>query len=93
VNNGTFGLGNINKICGRANGGGASACLNGGAIVTGAGNALRGQGTAFTHVGVGNRGAGDTPLNGYFKRITYWDRELTDGEMMTYTRSDSIYGN
>lgn len=102
ANTGTFGLGNINKLCGRARAQGfggsglaaGSACLNGGAIATSAsGQGISAQSASFTHIGLGNRGAGNGPLDGYIKRLTYWNRELTDGEMINLSRSDSLFGN
>ena len=83
VNTGTFGLGNINKAAARWNGAASSVCLNGGAVAS---NTSAFDNTTPTHGGIGNRGAGDLPLNGYCLRATYWDRELTDGEMLEFTR-------
>lgn len=97
ANTGTFGLDNINKVAVRANGSlnGSFICLNGGAVAqaTAGTNGITAQSNATTHCGVGNNGSGVQPLDGYFKRIALWKRELSDGEMINFTRSDSPYGN
>ncbi|OWK42215.1 phage head spike fiber domain-containing protein [Fimbriiglobus ruber] len=86
-NTGNIGLNAINKIAGRANGAGVSCCLNGGPIVTVANTgALTPQGTAFTHMGLGNNGASGVPINGYTSRLVYFPFELTDSQMIEYTR-------
>lgn len=88
ANNGTFGLGNINKGCGRIRGGGtnnAAFCLNGGAIATATYTVLT-PSDAFTHCGLGNNGAGSVALNGYLLRLAFWDKPLSDGEMIEFTR-------
>lgn len=86
ANTGNVGLHNINKIAGRASGSGNAVCLNGGAIATQAGAALTPIGTAFTHMGLGNRGAGDRPLNGYISRLVFWNQEISNGQMVEWTR-------
>ncbi len=87
ANSGIFGLGNINKVCGRVGGQAASVCLNGGSVVTaGAGApiyALPSNGA--THAGLGNNGAAAMPLNGYMKRLAFWNRELSNGQMIEFT--------
>ena len=87
VNSENSGLGNLNKVAVRFNGlaSGLSICLNGGTIVTSAGT-FSVQQPFLNHGGLGNIGAGTSPINGYFSRCTFWrDRDLTDGEMIKYT--------
>jgi hypothetical protein len=83
VNNG---IANVNKVATRQNGAGEAICLNGGAIATGTTNKIDLTDATDNHMGFGNRGAGDQPLNGYVKRYVAWDREITDGQMLEYTR-------
>ncbi len=83
-----IGLFNLNKACASYNGtvSGLSACLNGGPVATAAGQFSPYLGVSFAnHGGFANRGAGDTPLNGYIKRFTAWTNELTPGQMVLYT--------
>ncbi len=89
-NNGTQGLANINKVAGRVTGIGSQACINGGSLSTlNTGAAGKPQpGASITHVGLGNNGAGNSsgPLNGYIARMTFWASEITDGQMIEFTR-------
>ncbi|MBP3955398.1 hypothetical protein J8F10_08905 [Gemmata sp. G18] len=82
----TNGLGNINKVATRSNGAGGAICLNAGAIASSTGPKINLTDPTDDHIGIGNRGAGDQSLNGYIRRITFWRRELTDGEMLELTR-------
>jgi hypothetical protein len=85
ANTGTSGRGNINKIAMRINGFGNAVCLNSGAIA--AGNRIVDfVGAADTHMGFGNRGAGDQSINGYIGRFIFFPYELTDAQMIDYTR-------
>lgn len=93
ANTGNVGLYNINKVAGRANGKGNAVCLNGGVVASNSTNAITAQNAAFTHLGLGNNGAAATPLNGFISRLVWWPFEITDGQMIEYTRSDSAYGN
>ena len=80
VNSENFGLGNINKAIWRVDGIGSAICLNGGAIATSSTKVA-----AYSdplHGGLGNRGAGDYPMDGYIMRTSYWRKALTDGEMI-----------
>ena len=92
VNTGTSGLGNINKVCGRVNGQGAIAVMNGGALssyATGGTNVPQALGTAITHCGLGNNGAGTSygPLDVYISRLTLWSNNVpSDGHMIDFTR-------
>lgn len=86
-NNGVFGLGNINKMIGRVNGFGPSICLNAGAVASNPGGTLfNSQSTGFTHIGVGNNGAGVFPVDGYIARIAVGQGEISDGFMIENTR-------
>ena len=76
---------NVNRVATRQTGGGSAICLNAGVIATSADNKVSGSNTD-DHLGLGNRGAGDQALNGYIRRLTFWRRELTDGEMLDVTR-------
>lgn len=84
ANSGNFGFGNINKAIGRIGGGGCGVCLNGGAIATNT-SAMDPSGTD-DHCAVGNRGAGDKALNGTVRRLTFWRKELSDGQMIEWTQ-------
>jgi hypothetical protein len=83
ANNGNFGIGNMNKAVGRIGGQGCAVCLNGGDIATGGAKPIN---DSYSHIGLGSNGAATAPMNGYFKRLTWWRRELTDGEMLELTR-------
>lgn len=82
---GTFGLDNINKVAGTINGNGAKSCINGGTLGT---SANKVPNTIPTHCGLGNNGAGTAPgpINGYIGRLAFWNREITDGQMIEFTR-------
>lgn len=80
------GIGNTNKVATRQHGGGGAVCLNGGAIASGTDNKIDTTNTTDDHLGIGNNGAGLQPLNGYIRRMAFWRRELTDGEMLELTR-------
>lgn len=80
---GIAGLGNINKMAFSIDGVGRKSCVNG--------NTINSTGAPFsnvqaTHGGIGNNGGGALPINGYYSRATFWNRGLTDGEMLEYTR-------
>lgn len=74
-----IGLENNNKIAGVLQGGSCKVCQNGGAIATGTGGAR--WGTYYDHIGIGNNGGSSQSLGGFIKRMTFWRRELDDGEM------------
>jgi hypothetical protein len=82
----TTGWNNINRITTRTNGGGGSICLNAGAIATNSLVRINTTDATDDHLGIGNRGDGTQGLNGYIRRLTFWRRELTDGEMIELTR-------
>ncbi len=90
-NTGVQGLGNVNKVSGRVDGFGSTGCINGGAVAT-YNTATTGKpyppSTVITHCGLGNNGSGtgSGPLNGYIGRITLWDCEITDGQIIEFTR-------
>ena len=91
ANTGVQGLGNVNKVAGRVNGFGATCCMNGGPLSApyAAGIGLpQPPSTAITHCGLGNNGSGTAagPLNGYIGRMTLWNAEITDGQMLEWTR-------
>lgn len=95
ANTGTNGLGNWNKSCGRTNGKGTQFCLNGGSLSANIGGTanLPNVNIGGTHFNIGQNGAGtaDLPLNGAIGRVTFWDREITDGQMIEYTRLSNPY--
>lgn len=90
----TNGLLNWNKSCGRITGKGAQWCLNAGALTanaTGAAN-LPSVITTGTHFNILQNGSGigsDAPVNGFVGRVTFWNKEITDGQMIEYTRLTS----
>ncbi len=79
---GVAGLGNINKMAFSLGGGIRAACVNGGTIATAA---VAFSNTQATHGGLGNNGGGAISINGYISRATYFQRELTTGELINYT--------
>ena len=85
ANSGTSGRGNINKIAMRVNGAGNAVCLNAGAVATG-NRTVSFAGLGETHMGFGNRGAGDQSINGYIGRFTLFPIQLSDGQMIELTR-------
>jgi len=80
ANSENFGLGSINKAIWRVDGTGSGICLNGGAIATS--STKVGAYSDPSHGGLGNRGIGDYPIDGYIVRVSYWRKALTDGEMI-----------
>ena len=88
TNTGNAGLGNVNKVATRNTANSASVALNGVLTTTVGAQNLPTQGNGITHIGIGNNGSGNGPgpLNGYISRITLWDREITDGQMIEWTR-------
>jgi hypothetical protein len=94
-NQGTNGLGNWNKTCGRTNGKGSQFCINGGplsAVGTGTNN-LPSLNVGGSHFNISQNGSGtnDFPLNGPTGRVTFWDCELTDQQMIDYTTLTDQY--
>jgi len=72
------------------NGVGCRVCLNGDTVVGGSTKvALPGQ---DTHMGIGNNGAGTLYLGGYISRLTFWNKEITDGDMVYYTTPGTVNG-
>ena len=88
TNTGNAGLGNVNKVATRNTANSASVALNGVLTTTVGAQNLPTQANGITHIGIGNNGSGNGPgpLNGYISRITLWDREITDGQMIEWTR-------
>lgn len=87
-NNGNIGIGNWNKQAGKTNGFGSVQCLNGGDITApNTGSRVPSMGTARTHGSFGNNGSGTTgvPMNGYISRVTFWDKEISDGQLQQFT--------
>ena len=88
------GTDNWNKLAARTTGFGSQSCLNGGAITALASTAASKVAAAtlsqatWTHGSFGNNGSGTTgaPLNGYVARVALWDLELTDGQLLEFTR-------
>jgi hypothetical protein len=80
------GMSNLNKLMARYTGfsSGISVCLNGGALTTGTGSFS--NDTTLTHGALGNNGSGILPLNGVIRRLTLWQSELPDGQMIEWTR-------
>jgi hypothetical protein len=60
-------------------------CLNGGAIASISNTALISQTQTWTHIGLGNIGAGTTPLNGYISRMVWWKYAINDMQMQSFT--------
>lgn len=87
---GAAGLGPINKVVGRMRGNGCDITLNGGAIASG--TSFIAIGGPDSHMGCGNNAAGQFALNGYTSRLTIWNRELTNGEMIQYSTLGTING-
>ncbi len=87
TNTENIGWQNPNKIITNLNGkaSGMSVCLNGGPIAT-ANGTFSAQQPLLAHYGFGNRGAGDRPLNGYIAEFAAWDKEITQGQMIQYTK-------
>lgn len=82
ANTGNVGLGILNKVAGRI-AGAVKICLNGGAFATSTQSVTY---SPSTHGALGNNGAGVAPINGYIQRVTYWNYEISDGELLEYTR-------
>jgi len=80
-----IGLFNWNRVCAGVNGQGNKMCLNGGPVVT-AGASFLTPATVFTHCGLASNGNGGGNLGGAVSRMTLWARELSEGEMIEYTR-------
>lgn len=77
------GINTLNKAALRMGYNLSSCCLNGGAIAT---NAQGFNYAASGHGSIGNIGAGTNALDGYCSRISYWNKEITDGQMIAWTR-------
>lgn len=89
VNSGNFGLYNINKAMGRVGSNGNSICLNAGSVTfgtLGGSSIYNNQSTVFTHMGIGNNGPGLMPIDGYISRFAFWNHEVTNGQMIEFTR-------
>jgi hypothetical protein len=84
ANNGNAGLGNMNKVAWRTDGGGGALCLNSGAIATN--SLVKPVTTAITHAGLGNNGNGTYALNGYISRLTFWKNSIPNGMLSELTR-------
>lgn len=83
-----FGYNITNRIAFSVKGNGSKAVLNGGNISTigSGGNSKPSQTFSITHCGIGNNGSAITPMCGIIKRITFWKRELSDGDLIDLTR-------
>lgn len=79
------GLNNINRLMTRITGesSGLSICLNGGAIATSTGSFS--NDTDINHGVIGTNGSGIRPLNGVIRRLTLWNRGLSDAEMVAFS--------
>lgn len=52
------------------------------AAQTGAGRAMAGRaGPVPTNLWLGERDGGSLSLNGWLRRVSYWPRRMTDGEL------------
>lgn len=82
----TPGLFNLNKVIVSTDGStnGLNICLNGGTVVTSAAK-FSSLVSPITHTAVGNPGGAFGPLNGYYKRITWWPVALDKGKMVQYS--------
>lgn len=74
----------FNRAAATISGGGCKVSLNGGDIATGTStpNFISAPATAYDHYVLGGNGDGTATLNGCFRRVAYWHRELTDAELM-----------
>lgn len=86
TNNGNSGLGSRNKALCALGGGGASIFLNG--VLTKS-TACHITSDNSTHGGIGNRGAGDIPINGVCEEFVVWPFVVTDGAGLFYTTPDA----
>jgi hypothetical protein len=68
---------------------GCDICLNGGAIASGTSVP---EVITDTHIGLGNNGSGSLALNGYISRVTLWNKEITDGQMIEWTSAGTVGG-
>ena len=66
--------------------GSAKACLNGGAVVTSAGLATGYGALATSGVRFGANATAVDGMSGYFRRVRYWPRVLTNAELQSVTR-------
>jgi hypothetical protein len=83
-NTGNATRGVINKVAGSVHGGRSAICLNGGPVAT----SSTGPNWTFstdTHWALGNRGAGDVPINGYSRRIAMAKQQWDDGTLQRIT--------
>lgn len=91
INSGVAGKFNINYVGGRCNSLGSVAIINGGAISSIGSGSIIAQPGAMTHAGLGNNGSGFECLNGYIRRIAFWDQELSNGQLVEFTRTTNTW--
>jgi hypothetical protein len=81
-----LGQGTVNKWLGRVTGGTSSVCLNGGIIATANNNSTSLPPGPTSHLVPGDNGSGGACFSGYTMRIAFWDKPISDDQMINLTR-------
>ncbi len=84
ANTGAGVRGTIERYAFSVNGGRTAICLNGGTIATGS-TGPDWTDSTDTHMALGNRGAGDLPINGYYRRFAMSKVQWSDATLKRIT--------